>query len=67
VSNGARLILFLRYIHNRDLRRDKISELRKDPVIARWVIISTERGRKPLHFTVEKPGPSKERKTSVGG
>jgi len=62
VSNEARLILFLRYIYNRDLRRDKIAELRKDPVIARWVIISTERGKKPLHFTVEKPRPSKEKK-----
>jgi UDPglucose--hexose-1-phosphate uridylyltransferase len=26
-------------------------ELRKDPVVGRWVIISTERGRKPSDFT----------------
>ncbi|MDD3731991.1 MAG: galactose-1-phosphate uridylyltransferase, partial [candidate division Zixibacteria bacterium] len=25
-------------------------ELRKDPIIGRWVIISTERGRKPSSF-----------------
>lgn len=29
-------------------------ELRKDPVIGRWVIISTERGKKPNDFTREK-------------
>src|SRR5687767_6307278 len=31
-------------------------ELRKDPVVGRWVIISTERGRRPSDFsgTVEK-------------
>ena len=62
MSNKARLILFLRYIYSKDLGRAKIAELRKDPVIARWVIISTEREKKPLHFTVEKPGPSKEKK-----
>jgi UDPglucose--hexose-1-phosphate uridylyltransferase len=28
-------------------------ELRKDPVVGRWVIISTERGRRPSDFTVE--------------
>jgi UDPglucose--hexose-1-phosphate uridylyltransferase len=27
-------------------------ELRKDPVIGRWVIISTERGKRPTDFTV---------------
>jgi UDPglucose--hexose-1-phosphate uridylyltransferase len=26
-------------------------ELRKDPVVGRWVIISTERSRRPQHFT----------------
>ncbi len=26
-------------------------ELRKDPVVGRWVIISTERSRRPTHFT----------------
>lgn len=25
-------------------------ELRKDPIIGRWVIISTERGKRPIHF-----------------
>ena len=28
-------------------------ELRKDPVVGRWVIISTERGRRPSDFTIE--------------
>jgi UDPglucose--hexose-1-phosphate uridylyltransferase len=28
-------------------------ELRKDPVVGRWVIISTERGRRPSDFTTE--------------
>jgi len=31
-----------------------MSELRKDPVTGRWVIISTERGRRPSDFTMEK-------------
>ena len=29
-------------------------ELRKDPVVGRWVIISTERSRRPGHFTPEQ-------------
>ena len=29
-------------------------ELRKDPIIGRWVIISTERGKRPMDFTREK-------------
>jgi UDPglucose--hexose-1-phosphate uridylyltransferase len=33
-------------------------ELRKDPIIDRWVIISTERGKRPVFF-VEEPPPSK--------
>jgi UDPglucose--hexose-1-phosphate uridylyltransferase len=33
-------------------------ELRKDPIIDRWVIISTERGKRPVFF-VEEPGPAK--------
>jgi UDPglucose--hexose-1-phosphate uridylyltransferase len=36
-------------------------ELRKDPVVGRWVIISTERGKRPSDFKVvmekRKPGP----------
>ena len=28
-------------------------ELRKDPIIGRWVIISTERGKRPHDFVVE--------------
>ena len=38
-----------------------MAELRKDPVIGRWVIISTERGRRPSSFTVT------EKKASSGG
>ena len=34
-----------------------MSELRKDPVTGRWVIISTERGRRPSDFVVEKTKP----------
>ena len=29
-------------------------ELRKDPIIGRWIIISTERGKRPTDFMVEK-------------
>ena len=28
-------------------------ELRKDPIIGRWVIISTDRGKRPLDWSVE--------------
>ncbi|MFH1715632.1 MAG: galactose-1-phosphate uridylyltransferase [Elusimicrobiota bacterium] len=31
-----------------------MSELRKDPVIGRWVIISAHRGKRPFDFKVEK-------------
>jgi len=31
-----------------------MSELRKDPVTGRWVIVSTERGRRPSDFSLEK-------------
>ena len=29
-------------------------ELRKSPIMERWVIISTERGKRPLDFQTEK-------------
>ena len=32
-----------------------MSELRKDPVTGRWVIISTERGKRPSDFGIQKP------------
>lgn len=32
-------------------------ELRKDPVIGRWVIISTERAKRPDQFSVSSDGP----------
>jgi UDPglucose--hexose-1-phosphate uridylyltransferase len=32
-------------------------ELRKDPVVGRWVIISTERGRRPSDFVIEPVRP----------
>lgn len=32
-------------------------ELRKDPIIGRWVIISTERGKRPMDFKREKRPP----------
>src|SRR4030043_2353944 len=34
-----------------------MSELRKDPVTGRWVIISTERGRRPSDFGVQNHKP----------
>ena len=37
-------------------------ELRKDPIIGRWVIIATERGKRPSDFApqpVEVPDPAK--------
>lgn len=34
-------------------------ELRKDPIVGRWVIISTERGKRPADFVVQHP-PIKE-------
>jgi UDPglucose--hexose-1-phosphate uridylyltransferase len=33
-------------------------ELRKDPILGRWIIISTERGKRPTDFIVEKPPTS---------
>lgn len=30
-------------------------ELRKDPVLGRWIIIAKERGKRPTDFVVEKP------------
>jgi UDPglucose--hexose-1-phosphate uridylyltransferase len=38
-----------------------MSELRKDPVVGRWVIVSTERGRRPSDFA---PEPVRPRLTS---
>ena len=38
-----------------------MSELRKDPVVGRWVIISSERGRRPSDFG---PGPVQPKLTS---
>jgi UDPglucose--hexose-1-phosphate uridylyltransferase len=30
-------------------------ELRKDPILGRWIIISTERGKRPTDFIIEPP------------
>jgi UDPglucose--hexose-1-phosphate uridylyltransferase len=35
-----------------------VPELRKDPIVGRWVIISTERARRPLEYTHE-PAPAR--------
>jgi UDPglucose--hexose-1-phosphate uridylyltransferase len=32
-----------------------MSRLRKDPIVGRWIIISTERPRKPADYTFEEP------------
>lgn len=37
----------------RDFRRHHVPELRRDPIIGRWVIISTERGKRPSDFPRE--------------
>ena len=37
-----------------------MTELRKDPVIDNWVIISTERGRRPLDYTIKTEGKKKD-------
>jgi UDPglucose--hexose-1-phosphate uridylyltransferase len=34
-----------------------MSELRKDPILDRWVIIAAERGRRPSDFKPEPPAP----------
>jgi len=34
-----------------------VPELRKDPIVGRWVIISTERARRPLEYPHEPPPP----------
>lgn len=35
-------------------------QLRKDPIVGRWVIISTERGKRPHDFVVAKDEPAKQ-------
>jgi UDPglucose--hexose-1-phosphate uridylyltransferase len=35
-----------------------MSELRKDPIIGRWVIIAPERGKRPLDFNATQPSAS---------
>jgi len=37
-----------------------MTELRKDPIIDNWVIISTERGRRPLDYTIKTEGKKKD-------
>lgn len=32
-----------------------MSRLRKDPIVGRWIIVSTERPKKPEDYTVEEP------------
>ncbi|MBI5492578.1 MAG: galactose-1-phosphate uridylyltransferase [Deltaproteobacteria bacterium] len=32
-------------------------ELRKDPIVGRWIIISTERGKRPSEFEFTQPSP----------
>ena len=31
-----------------------MGELRKDPILGRWVIIATERGKRPGSYLIEK-------------
>ncbi|UCD55234.1 MAG: galactose-1-phosphate uridylyltransferase, partial [Candidatus Omnitrophota bacterium] len=37
-------------------------ELRRDPIIGRWVIIATERAKRPTDFSFEKDSPSPHKK-----
>lgn len=39
-----------------------MAELRKDPVIGRWVIIATERGKRPTDFSIEEPAQVADKK-----
>ena len=39
-------------------------ELRKDPIIDRWVIISTERGKRPV-FLIEEGASIENRNVSL--
>jgi UDPglucose--hexose-1-phosphate uridylyltransferase len=34
-----------------------VPELRKDPIVGRWVIISTERARRPIEYATDPPAP----------
>jgi UDPglucose--hexose-1-phosphate uridylyltransferase len=34
-----------------------VPELRKDPIVGRWVIISTERARRPIEYATAPPAP----------
>jgi len=43
-------------------KKFKMAELRKDPIIERWVIISPERGKRPSGFSVEEPAKREEKK-----
>ena len=40
-------------------------ELRKDPIIGRWVIIATERAKRPTDFLFEKKKCCVKKKASV--
>lgn len=40
-------------------------ELRKDPIISRWVIISTERGKRPTDLKLDSPPKPKKGKPSM--
>jgi UDPglucose--hexose-1-phosphate uridylyltransferase len=42
------------------LEPDALSELRHDPVQRRWVIVASERGRRPMDFVAEKRGVERE-------
>ena len=37
-----------------------MTELRKDPIIDNWAIVSTERGRRPLDYTIKTEGKKKD-------
>ncbi len=46
------------------IKRERMPQLRKDPVLGRWVIIATERGKRPTDFAHE-PEDEEERFLSV--
>src|SRR6185436_8037591 len=45
----------LRLTNSPSHERNRMPELRKDPVVGRWVIISTERSRRPTNFSPTTP------------
>lgn len=46
------------YVPGFEVKEFTMPELRKDPIVGRWVIIATERAKRPLLPRTEKPPPA---------